>query len=577
MRRRNTNRYITAVVLVLIASWFLCFNTHADVGPPYTYSFDVVVTNPDGAKTIKPRTVSVGSDGKQVISDEETVVIPVGTRLTIVSYYTDSNGVGKMSLGYQDEKCRGCTINSADVDYAEKDFDMSTLTKNPPISVYTITDDVYLYKGPHERYGKNDDNYHLPAGVVVTSVYYDGLWMYVEYEGHSGWIYHYTTFNNNSKVADVADDEWSRSFITTREKIELTDSPYDGGKVIATIDTKPLTELPVLYYIPLSKFNSKVYISYGQVSGWYYRKSASHDVASRGGQTEKAMTIKDTYLANFVDSESGDVAIPANTKAEILYTSGVTRDDTRYYIRSIVDGRTVEGWTDGNDLAENFFTTENGYREMKLEYEQDLFDVVGGKSGKKVEAGVYYALYYYRAITGEGDGAESESWYYISKQKTGTNGVEYETLGWIKTLTDDEIEKLYKEKEKQLEERMSNRDLGETETYVNFGDKKSDNPEMQILEVIIWFIVGFCLVVTPIVIVFVIIKKRQKNDGAIDNTPDNEISDKDTIARDGEVDDKNTTVYDGGDVDEDAGNNDVDDSIVKDDRSNEETIEKNVE
>lgn len=475
--------------------------TYADISAPYTYAYDVIVTNPNGAKA--------DDYGKN------TVTIPEGTRLTIEYEYTDGNSETIMVISHENGDYGNYRVKASDVDYAEKDFDMSSVPRmDSTLSQYILTDESYLYKGPNERYGRNDDNYHLPSGIVVSSSFYDGVWMYVEYDGHTGWIYYYNIFEKHPKTANIATDEWTRSFITTRNKIELKDSPYEDGQVIATINVEPLSEIPVTYYFSTGKFSSEVYIVYGQYSGWYHKDYLSYDIAIRE-ENKTGMTIKEVGVTNAVDSSSVVSAVPANTEFKILYTSneGLDGKEGKSYIKVNSGALNTEGWIDNKEFADSTYYQGSGYRKKTLDYDQQIFNVVNGESVGTVEPGAYYALYYYTVPSGDNNTANSETWYYLAEQTSEEDKNSYDKIGWIKSLTDDEIKELEKKRREELEALIANEEPEEIAPV-----EKPESPKDQTENILLWFLIGAGLISIAIIISLLIIKKRKQNNKGSEET-----------------------------------------------------------
>ena len=49
MKRTNKIASLTVVIGAIIISLFITVKAYADIGAPYTYHYDVIVTNPEGA------------------------------------------------------------------------------------------------------------------------------------------------------------------------------------------------------------------------------------------------------------------------------------------------------------------------------------------------------------------------------------------------------------------------------------------------------------------------------------------------------------------------------------------------
>ena len=506
MKKNNRIPLIIGMILSALAFSPLLFtcNSYADISAPIIYEFDIIITNPNGAKA------RINS------SSSEEIVIPVNTKLTVT--YKQSNG--DKTTFFTEYNDRPVIVDGSDADYAENNFDLSTAEEKKPLSQYIITDESCLYKGPDERYGKNDDNYCLPANIVISSTRYDDVWMYIEHDGHSGWIEHYNLFQKNPKTANIAIND---TLITTRDKIELKDSPYEDGKVITTIEVYPLTEIPILYYFSTSKYISENYISYGEYSGWFHKDVTGYDIAFTEDKNtiKQGITIRDIKPSTTPDSDPEPEAktIPANTEFKVLYSTG-TFKSPKSYIKTTVEGQNIEGWIDDTDRANS--TEQNyKYRTVQLEVDQPIFDTVQGtETGEKVEPGTYaiFYFYYFRNDT-------KETWYYIAKETSkDRNGLQqYDTIGWIKALSDEEVKELKEQREKEIEEAITNQEPKESESLTETEPAHDENNlAKDVITIIIWSLVGIFYVIIVIVIILVIYKKRKNasNDKTSGTKPD---------------------------------------------------------
>lgn len=400
----------------------------------------------------------------------------------------------------------------SDPNYNEEIFNNPNRTKMTPLSQYIINDESYLYKGPNERYGKNDDEYHLPSGIVVTSTYYDGVWMYIEYEGHTGWIYHYNTFaEKNPKTANLATEEYNNTFVTTLDRIELKSAPSKDSEIVATLDVTPLTTIPVLYYFSTSKTASWVYVSYGEYSGWYYKDILDYNVAFRKENgRDSCITIRETAATDTVKSDTTSFTIPANTKLIIPYyavNNPYVGDDDKEYVEYTLNNNKLSGWINSNDVALTTYY-DGKYTEKILDRDQPIFDTVKGvETGKIAEAGTYDAVYYYKIRNTDTD--EDEVWYYLRKNNPSAQ-YGWEEIGWTKALSDTEIEALEaleKQKQEEMETVVNKEESVEVEVLVE--EDPNANTREQIISTIVWLLIGFGLLSATIIIVLIVQKKHE--------------------------------------------------------------------
>lgn len=512
---------IIAFALVAALIFPLRNDLYADVSAPYAYTIDVVVTNQDGAKC------------KDYATGEIVATIPYGKVLS-----GEDNGYAGGDMYQVHYNGDRCFILEQDVSMANKNFDFSTIKESPtPLTQYIIGNDSCLFKGPREEYGRVNDGYCLPQGITVTSTYHDDLWMYVKYGGHAGWIYHYNVFNKNAKTADIATDEWSRVLVTTRGRVELKDTPYEDGNVIATIEVPPMTEIPVLYSFSTDKYHSENYISYGSNSGWYHKNSLSYDVAFPENENGLIAEEGKAKVSDQVDSDVVVSVIPANSKVSVLYTSrnGLDDGDGKAYVEWYNSNAKeyTRGWIDEESYAAEYGKYA-GNTDITLEYDQPVFNTVNGKKTGDVKEGETYKISYYYHPDND------ETWYYISAPTT------YKDIGWIKSLTSDEIKALEEQKRKRTEDMLTNDEPEDVYVY-EIDDTTDDieNPEdIDVISIILWLLIGVGIIASTIIVVLVIEKCKEAKNSEADQENDSSEQkvNEDDVVNNQQVAEEKTTV-----------------------------------
>lgn len=247
------------ILLLCIGSVMLPSLVHADMGAPEIISYDVIVTNKEGAKT-----------------NDENIVIPYDTVCT-VNYETMADG--KLEL---EADCKGYNdtlfILGDDVRVLKDEYQPTKEDKlSKPIKYY-IYKDIEMYSGPSYKYKKIGQT--IPAGSKVTVNFSDksGVWSYAEYNAKKGWFYTYW-YDVNNQIARVIENDSDKKLITVRNITKLYKYPNDA----ATLDAKEKskknndfiqvsipagTNLTAIYYYPILKEDGLFYINYNGVSGW---------------------------------------------------------------------------------------------------------------------------------------------------------------------------------------------------------------------------------------------------------------------------------------------------------------------
>ena len=470
-------------------------NVIAEIGNPLTYHYEAIVTNPNGAKAT---------------SQNEETIIPFNAHLT-VDYDFPKGQDRTITVIYNDTRW---TIKAADITPTEAEIDSSSIKEQTPLSRYIIDDGLCLYKGPSESYGKTDDGYCLPAGIIITSAYYDQVWMYIEYDGHKGWVQHYNTFQQNPKTANLGNDQ---SFIILNNTIELKNTPYENGQTIASLNVDTFTRIPILYYFYINNSQSQNYISYGGYSGWYFIDAEKHNTATQpeGNEPTTGKTFKDVNLTNTPDAGSTSETIPANTVFDIIYITGY-KQDRKFYIKAIIDQHAITGWINDTDFARPI-TKQTMHHTEDLSIDQPIYDAPRGtETGEKAPAGSYTILYYYNFDD------TNEHWYYITKEETSNDLKNTQEIGWIKSLnTSEVVNEIYKDTMADFDDIISSyenaKNTGNSSQINRDNTKQVDN----VFTTIIWSLIGFFYVGVIIIIVLIIIKragKKSKNNSSKNNT-----------------------------------------------------------
>ena len=165
---------IFIIILLLICS-ITVNNVCADVGDPYAFFGDVVVSNKDGA---------TGYIHKGWGVENEIITIPYGEVLEPQDMFGN-----EICVKYKNEFVY---VNYHDIKPLEEYYYPENVDFENNYEEKVVLNDVFaLYKGPALCYDKIEW-VNIPKETVVKCVPVDDLyWFYIEYEWAQGWIYLY--------------------------------------------------------------------------------------------------------------------------------------------------------------------------------------------------------------------------------------------------------------------------------------------------------------------------------------------------------------------------------------------------
>lgn len=234
------------VLLLCIGSIILPSVVRADMGAPEIISYEVIVTNKNGAKELNG-----------------DVVIPYDMVCTV-------NYESKRKEGlYLTVDCKGYEgsydINAEDVRVLKEEYQPTSDYKLEEAVRYYVMNDVEMYSGPSYKYKMIGETIPADSIVTVTHIDSDEAWGYVEYNGKKGWLYLF--FYENENVARVIDNEKEKNMITVRNITKLYKYPYDF-KSSFDVSIPVGTLIKAEYHYPILKENGLFYVNYNGVSGW---------------------------------------------------------------------------------------------------------------------------------------------------------------------------------------------------------------------------------------------------------------------------------------------------------------------
>ncbi len=289
------------IIVSLLVLLLFPLIVHADMGAPMIPEYEAVVTNPNGVDYYE-------------------------TNGHIVAGHLDYNE--KITISFEYDNTGTFSLNGTeylvyikDITPLKEVFDLeaslkkgttNTLEKEKYLIV--LKDKVEIKKGPAEAY--KGTGVTIPKGTKLNYKYYQDAYLYVTYNGTSGWI----------NILEGAVGMEPNTVCMTVRDVDIKDS---NGKVIGTVKANSLLENT----LQLDPWSNSFYIKINDKEGKVYFDDYQCYYESR-----KAVLLKEFKLYTTADSKSEVIkTIPSNT--EVI--QHLAHDyDSWLYIE--VDG--IKGW-----------------------------------------------------------------------------------------------------------------------------------------------------------------------------------------------------------------------------------------
>lgn len=239
------------LLVILIMPLFV----KADVAPPLLNERKVKIVNKNGTDIVNGLGEKIGTvKYKEVVSIESEMLI-------------------NNELYGEIEYLTGKYIKLSDTVLVDKNVKKENFKKDYTRKFYVFDDTNILYKGPSKTYGKVEPETKLKVGTTIESEYFDSMWMYVEQDGVSGWVYIYT--NDNFSLYEPAGLveilEGNITEYKTTSKVVLYDNPKNGKEIGVTVPAK--TKLKVEYVYVTGTSEESYYVTYKDKKGWTSTKA----------------------------------------------------------------------------------------------------------------------------------------------------------------------------------------------------------------------------------------------------------------------------------------------------------------
>lgn len=388
---------IKKIMITLICVLILPIVVNADMGAPEITSYDVLVTNPNGAQ-------AYDYDGKKLDK-----IFDFNDSLTIIMEISID---GKVYLGVDyeesDEDRNSYYINENDVNI-DGEVNLDKFNKQEG-KLYVFDEGAELYKGPSKKYGIIE-NSEIPIGTTLTYEYSDEMWAYVKYNGKKGWVYKYS-FEGFSPYEDLESSVCSfteANLIVMKEDIELYEKPnLDSNKQKVTIPRNTIiTADKTFSRYPKSSFE---YIKYGEYEGWVYVDENSeffgYEPYNNENDIFKVLTIDSINLTEYIDSKENITVIPKGEKLELknyyMYEKDIYDgdDSDSYYF---IEYKGKKGWVRSDKFASYQDSKLLTLKDVELNSDLNSQDIQSTlKQYEEIEGYYSYSNY-----------SDDESYYYI--------------------------------------------------------------------------------------------------------------------------------------------------------------------
>ncbi|MBR0121108.1 MAG: hypothetical protein IJM10_04910 [Clostridia bacterium] len=223
---------LTAILLAALICLGVSLTAFADMDGPGIRSVECNVTNPNGARFYY---YDYNEETEENILKSKT--IPYGAVLMVTAEYDTSwlfenekalAGKRIGSVEYQDDF--GYVLLS-DISVADGSFELSQAKRLQHPPTYTVTDKkgIKLYKGPSQVF---EEVGTIPEGAEIKLTYLDNggengyanSFYYTEYNGMSGWIFHYEGAETRNLIKHLDEyDEYSGKIRIVGKNFRLTD------------------------------------------------------------------------------------------------------------------------------------------------------------------------------------------------------------------------------------------------------------------------------------------------------------------------------------------------------------------
>ncbi len=513
---KKSNKTIALSLAVVFSCVFSLLLTHpsfADIDGPYSFLRDyeygnssgivtIRVTNPEGADLFR-----LGYDDQDYSRRYEFEKhVPYGTILNIASY-------SRQDYASIREENTWLEVKLEDIEPTEP-FDFSKAKESDKITRYVSNEKGCLYKGPDYLYGKVDDKFCLPKGIAISSTHYDQVFMFVEYEGHSGWVAYNDAIPTSHDLVSYASKE--NHTVYSIEKNYLYHNLEDE-EPFYSFEVPELTEIQFKYWEYSSPFDKSFYVEYDGREGWI-----KNDIGSEDVYYDYMYTTSDVVLYTSINNPTEIVTIPAFTEVENKFQTTKGKFKRGYYLTVGEKSGwflncTTSPYSDGpcDELAsEGDFAYARDKMVLELKNKKIIYTNINGEeTGEYFDIGKYKMKYQVQNV---GDWY----WYYIEDDNHS---------GWIRVgRTDDSVvlssaAEPKKETEELLipesfmNENTNERDNNRDEDKENIEQSRGDEGNL-----LIFLIIGFGILSTSIIIALILAKKHKKNkENASDDGDDN--------------------------------------------------------
>lgn len=289
-------KYVILLILIL----GIVLNVKADMGPPSVISYDIIITNKDGAYCYEGSYV-----GSNLVYKKTNKKLSYGREYNVWL----ETGDEYVSVSDYDEEIYDCFLSVNDVIAKNDEFDLNNeeILKIEKVKAIVLNKDgVLMHKGPASAYSKVTT---IPVGSIIEISYKAGTyWYYTEYKGYYGWISgdnHAFGFDNDNLL------------FTTIETNIYDNNRNIIGKIPAYTNVSNYLELP--YHE-----NNMYYVNYNGILG---------TVDFIDNKVEgKIKVLKDTKLVDDKKNVLKTISFNQEVVYDVAIYATYPEDNTSFYI-----------------------------------------------------------------------------------------------------------------------------------------------------------------------------------------------------------------------------------------------------
>ena len=349
--------YSFILIFILSICIGINFESNADMSAPIIDSYDVYVTNVNGAKYYDTTEWDLVYGSKLT----EKGIIQYNQKITIE--YEEEIKNEKYGIFHLEGDNFSYYINLKDVSKLENKY--TSYDKDSKVKAVILCDEgVEMYDGP--SYAYNSKNIIIPKGTTLNSYRKDSTnesgdlcpWVYVTYNGKSGWICELNgRIGFESKYVCKLKTTYNTYIFKSLEERNKFIWKYDHNKDFIAETIPANTEIEKENFKEVDPWSESYYITYNGISGYVYEDDFS---CSYYYNVNDSINYENTNIYEFASTGSKVLLkdIPVGAEIEESFSTDIRGQGWIYGKYN-----NVEGW---------IYYFDEGYFEEKEKEEFNL-------------------------------------------------------------------------------------------------------------------------------------------------------------------------------------------------------------